>query len=155
MITKNDILKYSRTYYAQHGITNADVLKANKLHDLIRATRLNNKPMPGDIMICQGPAKTYHNGHIDLLDLSLVAAIWTQPYTPFVFESTRTALDIHFDASGGYWLSIPKDKLNLINHESRQIKLFKTWGHKGVCVDGAFTFPCKVNVWSYYSDDIY
>jgi len=154
-ITIDDIRKNSISYANMHRITQEDADKATELHNIIDKTRNYARPIAGDIMICIGLAKTYRNGHIAYDDLSEFASICTQPYVPFVTEMRTKIPRVSFDTSGGYWFSIPKDKISSVHFVEQRIKLFKAWGHCGACANGAFHFECKVNVWSYEAETIY
>jgi len=145
----------SSSYANQHGIKQSDADLASELHDIIRATRTPDKPMAGDIMICIGTEKEYHDGHIDHDDLAKYASICTKPYVPFVFKMNTKKPQVSFNASGGYWFRIPKPEQAKIRYIGKRTKLFKAWGHCGICKNGAFTFPCKVNVWSYELATLY
>lgn len=149
------LIKNSYSYARQQGVTQSDADKASELHDIIRATRSVDKPMSGDIMICIGPEKEYFNGHIAEDDLSVFSSICTKPYVPFVSKQNAEKPQVAFSASGGYWLSIPKPCHAKVKYIGTRDKLFMAWGHCGSCKDGAFTFACKVNVWSYESSTIY
>lgn len=155
LLTASMIESCSDKYVELHKLTDEDVTKANQLHDKIIASRNPNKPMLGDIMICQGPEIEYFSGHIAHSDLTSAAAICVRPYVPFIVNPHVSKHGFSLDTSGGYWFSIPENKLSKVRYIGKRNKLFKAWGHCGPCADGAFTFPCAVNVWSYYSDDIY
>ena len=154
-ISIKDLLENSKSYDKKYGLTQSDAIKANDLYRRIITSRNNDKPMPGDIMICQGPEKTYFSGHVAFENLSHHSSVCVQPYVPFVSTFCCKRDEIIFDTSGGYWFSIPKEKVSSVIFIGKQDKLFKSWGHCGHCANGAFTFSCKVNVWCYESDDIY
>lgn len=161
-LTKSDLEKHSYSYRHNHGVMESDVKKANHLAVLIRNTRSSEHPVSGDIMICKGPAKTYKGGHIQSGNMEDYSSICTQPYVPFVcsslysiFRNENEPEEIHFSASGGYWFSIPKQDQNKVRYIGKRKKIFKAWGHCGPCGDGAFYFEAEVNVWEYFSEEIY
>lgn len=154
-INIKDLLINSATYNELHVIKQSDVAKANSYHRRITASRNIAKPMPGDIMICQGPRKEYSSGHIAYENLSHPGSVCVQPHVPFVSAFFCKRNELTFDTSGGYWFTIPEERVSTVRLVGQRNKLFKTWGHCGACANGAFTFSCEVNVWEYYSDDIY
>jgi len=72
------------------------------------------------------------------------ANICENPSVPFAFLS-KTKDNIKCNTSGGAWCNIPIN-LKLIG---KRKKIFKDWGHRGVCAHGAIKFEALVNVWEY------
>jgi len=150
-LTKEDLRKYTSTLH-NHEIMDSDVAKANRLQALILNSRDAKRPVAGDIMICKGPAKEYKEGHIQSDNLEDYSCICTQPYAPFVSENEHE--EVNFSASGGYWFSIPKEMQKTVKYVGKQKKIFKVW-RKCDPAEGAAYFEVEVNVWEYFSEDIY
>jgi hypothetical protein len=153
-MTRNNIIMLSRLYHAEHGVTEADVAKANKLIQGIESTRDPSRPVAGDRMICCGPQKTYENGHIASSDLTRHSSVCVQPYVPIIGDHIFDDCS-YMSTSGGYWFSLCPDELGSITRLGPAEKMFSAWGHNGSCGNGTFTFTAEVNVWRFYRSDIY
>lgn len=161
-LTKQDIIKHSRGYHHTHEVTDSDVEKANIGVQWIERTRSKEHPVIGDIFICKGPNDViYNNGHLDNSGVTEYSAICVKPYVPFLSLPLYRWTDLDknrlpsFSTSGGYWFSIPEDKIDQIKYVGTRKKLFNAWGHCGACGNGAFTFEAEVNVWEIYLESIY
>lgn len=150
MIDKDAIIKYSRMYHHEHGVNDYDVEKANMLKEAIEKSRIRNIPRSGDIVICKGPNVVYPNGHLELNNPADYSAICVQPSLPFTFLCDE---ELSFSTSGGYWFSVPD--ISFMQYVGTREKLFKSWGHRGACGNGAFSFPAIVNVWEVFLESIY
>jgi hypothetical protein len=134
-------------YDREHGVTQSDVDKANSYAALIKSTRNDRQPMPGDVVQLTTKYGDYYAGaHIEKVDKE--GYICERPYVPFI-RPNKTGDGITCNTSGGAWTSIPL-KLKLI--EKCQ-KTFCDWGHCGACGNGAIHFRAEVNVWEYVAPD--
>ncbi|MBA3010051.1 MAG: DUF4121 family protein [Desulfobacula sp.] len=152
VITKETLKRYSQNllFNRMHGLTDKDVLIANRMHDLILNSRDKSRPTPGDIIVCCSDQISYEYGHLNTDIKTEYCSICTQAYTPFVFDD----LDMpYFSTSGGYWISETDPKM--FEYIGERKKLFCTWGHDGACAGGAVYFEVLVNAWKLYREDIY
>lgn len=134
----------SPAYDRRHGVTEADVNKANGLVALIECTRNDEVPQVGDIIEYTDKYAEYHpSAHVEQMSDGFIN-ICSKPYTPFVFKHEHETA-IVTDTSGGPWANIPKN-LKLIG---KRKKAFKSWGHCGMAAEGAFYIEAEVNVWEY------
>jgi len=133
-----------------HGLTDKDVLIANRMYDLILNSRDKARPTPGDIIVCCSDRVTYEYGHLEADIKNEYSSICTQPYTPFVFDDVDMP---YFSTSGGYWISETDPKM--FEYIGERKKMFSTWGHNGACASGAVHFEVLVNAWKLYREDIY
>ena len=150
----------SERYTRQHGITQGDIDKANKLTKLIEA-RSDKLPQVGDIVICTSPGGKvfYGAGHLEntIEDWRSnwykepKGSICVQPYVPFI--SANNADKISANTSGGYWFGYYDN--SELKPAGKRTKLFLAWGHCGACANGAFSFEAIVNVWEYENEKIY
>lgn len=158
MITKMELIILSCVYHTYHKVKDEDVEKARMLIQRIEDQRREDRPVPGDVIICKGPKKTYNNGHLEK-DPYEFSSICTVPSKPFVsgsfqlFSTKEPSERLYYTTSGGYWLG--ELDYNMFTYKERRRKLFKAWGHCGPCGDGAFTFPAVVNVWELFLEYIY
>ena len=149
MISKQDIIDLSFRYNITHRVTESDVREANELQKMVESR--DEVPTPGDVIICKGPSKVYNSGHLER-EPKEYSSVCTQPYVPFVFKNIDET-DVYFSTSGGYWFSVPDEKILI--YRGKREKIFKTWGHCGPCANGAFHFPAVVNVWEVFLESIY
>jgi len=146
MYTIEALTAINRTYHAEHKVNQSDVDKANMYVSIIEKSRTNDRIQPGDIIeLTTEHGDYYRNAHVDYFNAETGNwRVCEQPYVPFVSLST-TGDNITCCTSGGAWDNIPNN-LQLVG---KRKKLFKDWGHCGVCAHGAMTFEAIVNVWEY------
>ena len=152
IITMETLKRYTAnlSFIRLHGLTDKDVLIANRMHDLILNSRDKTRPTPGDIIVCCSDRAIYEYGHLETDIKNEHPSICTQPYTPFVFDD----LDMPcFSTSGGYWIS--ETDPEMFKYLGERKKMFCTWGNDGACASGAVHFEVLVNAWKLYRKDIY
>lgn len=148
--TIENLKEVNQVYDYHHRVTISDVEKANKWVELIENSRTVDRPQIGDIVeFTNKHGDYYRNAHIEKIDNEdNTMEICEHPSIPFVGyieEENR----IYTSTSGGAWNNIPS-KLKLIGQRE---KVFKVWGHCGLCANGAVSFTAMVNVWEYIEDD--
>lgn len=153
----SDLIKINEDFLYHHKeITESDIQKINELKRRIELNLEAKAPASGDCVILKGynnyerKEVIYENGHIEnsRFNYSNFSAC-TRPYVPFVFEKGMHGFTL--DTSGGVWSEIPKT--DLIPTGKIKEKLFKTFGHVGVCGAGGIYFPASVRVWEYENAD--
>ena len=154
METMQSLLSKNAQYDRKWGMDESDLVKANDLIRVIESTRTKDHPVPGDIIICQGPNKEY-KGHLDKDYTTEYSSICTRAYVPFTGKYIRNRKEIvKFSTSGGYWMAETELEMYKFEKEGED-KLFCAWGSNGPCANGAVHFTAKVNVWRLFREDIY
>lgn len=127
-----------------YPITQIDVDKVNRLISLMHQKRDNNEtPAAGDIIAYTTRSGDYYrNAHIERMD-DKEAYICLTANIPFCFDNKGKA---GYDTEGGLWTQLEQ---KLPEPDGMQFKLFKTWGSRGRCKDGAVYFMATVRVWKY------
>ncbi len=140
----------------RYPVCDKDFDKASYLAHLIEHSRNEERPEPGDVVICRGPKKHYHSGHMERC-IEELASVCVLPHTPNVgtgYPGSPEEHKIHFSTSGGYWLSCPDEDM-FVKQPAKREKTFWTWGHRGWEAGGGVYFKAEVNVWSLFLESIY
>lgn len=152
--TVETLKAFNRSYDTEHGVTESDVIKANKiiadLHDQLETTT----PHAGDIVICEG-FNTYnekevtYKGHLEAVGKPEWGIkglyVCTSP------SGSHITVDLTFSTSGGYWVEVEPSKVSFVGYE---MKSFWTWGHNGACGNGGFYFKAPVKVWKFKDNNL-
>lgn len=159
LYTKNDLLLLNKSYNYSHILNDKDVDKVNNFVEMLSNLDKNLMHI-GDIVVCKATRKNYkdelaiyNNGHIEQVPgrhKDVFSNICTEPYTPFITESENSYFT---NTSGGYWLT--ENDITKFRKIGERYKLFCTWGHCGMCGNGAVDFKVLMSVWEYCSENIY
>lgn len=127
-----------------YPVDQSDVDKVNRLISLIHKERNKDEtPAAGDIIAYTTRGGDYYqNAHIERID-DKEAYICLTANTPFCFDNKGKA---GYDTEGSLWTQLaPKQ----VEPNGIRSKLFKTWGSRGRCKDGAVYFMTTVWTWKY------
>lgn len=127
-----------------YPVDQSDVDKVNRLISLIHKERNKDEtPAAGDIIAYTTRGGDYYqNAHIERID-DKEAYICLTANTPFCFDNKGKA---GYDTEGSLWTQLaPKQ----VEPNGIRSKLFKTWGSRGRCKDGAVYFMTTVRTWKY------
>ena len=146
MYTIETLTEINGSYHAEHRLQQSDVDIANKYVEIIEKSRTDDEIQVGDMIELTVKYGDYYK-HAHVENFNPETDNWSvceKPSVPFVSLS-KTKDNIRCNTSGGPWSSVPNN-LNLIG---KRKKIFKDWGHRGVCGNGAINFEATVNVWEY------
>jgi hypothetical protein len=141
--------EYNQSYAREHGFHERE---HNKINFFLTEyfCKPSKEPRAGDIVILRGDNKTYKMGLLDSVRDG-EASLCTSPMGPHVYYN-KESKSFSLSTSGGYWLGAPIEKLK--KKRGKGERVFWIWGGLP-CGNGGVYFKAPVNVWEYYSEEIY
>jgi len=145
--------RYEEIFTGFAPVTKRIVDKVNRIINKLETSRDNEKPVPGDRIICisENGKTEYPNGHLEDMNYldEFGCHICVQPYIPHCGLSDG---DYFFSTSGGYWFQ--ETDISKFEYVGKATKEFWTWGNTP-CGNGGIYFPATVNVWKLKNKSIY
>ena len=145
-MNKEDFVKMNGVFAMEHGLTEGDYKKAERLIELIAANHAAVKtPQVGDLV--EG---AYYDGHhpyrygiIEKVYDDGTVEVCYEPMIPFVYFNDM--LELGISVSGGPFGKHLMSELELVSDEDK--RTFCDWGHCGACGHGVINFKAPVRRW--------
>nr|DAT99324.1 MAG TPA: protein of unknown function (DUF4121) [Caudoviricetes sp.] len=123
----------------EHGITESDVMKVNKIIDAIENSRSTERIQVGDVV-------QYTNEYGEYFPHAMITNIYDNTE---ICENGNMYTNIHegefcHSTSGG---SFSHHEMNGFTYIGKTTNIFWTFGHNGACANGGVYFTATVNLW--------
>lgn len=123
----------------EHGITESDVMKVNKIIDAIENSRSTERIQVGDVV-------QYTNEYGEYFPHAMITNIYDNTE---ICENGNMYTNIHegefcHSTSGG---SFSHHEMKGFTYIGKTTRTFWTFGHNGVCANGGVYFTTTVNLW--------
>lgn len=123
----------------EHGITESDVMKVNKIIDAIENSRSTERIQVGDVV-------QYTNEYGEYFPHAMITNIYDNTE---ICENGNMYTNIHegefcHSTSGG---SFSHHEMNGFTYIGKTTNTFWTFGHNGACANGGVYFTATVNLW--------
>lgn len=123
----------------EHGITESDVMKVNKIIDAIENSRSTERIQVGDVV-------QYTNEYGDYFPHAMITNIYDDAE---ICENGNMYTNIHegefcHSTSGG---SFSHHEMKGFTYIGKTTRTFWTFGHNGACANGGVYFTATVNLW--------
>lgn len=123
----------------EHGITESDVMKVNKIIDAIENSRSTERIQVGDVV-------QYTNEYGEYFPHAMITNIYDDAE---ICENGNMYTNIHegefcHSTSGG---SFSHHEMKGFTYIGKTTRTFWTFGHNGACANGGVYFTATVNLW--------
>lgn len=137
--TMETLKKENHLFDNEYGVTESDVMKVNKIINMIENSRSTERVQVGDVV-------QYTNEYGEYFSHAIITKINDDAE---ICEHGGMYTDIHegefcHSTSGG---SFSHHKMNGFTYIGKTTNTFWTFGHNGACANGGVYFTATVNLW--------